>query len=247
MLVTRPQHQAQSFIDEIKRLGGTTFHLPTIEIAYCTNTPELTDADLIIFTSVNAVIGAQLHKANFLAGSPSPLIASIGTATTGALHKAGVCDVIAPAQNANSESLLNLLEAHIFQNMKIVIIRGDSGRDALRDSLTELKTQVRYEQVYQRKLPKITAESAADLWQRANPHIVSISSDLGLVNLISLLPSEFHKQLFSCPLVVNSMRCEKKAHNAGFTAHIGVAFPPGDAGQISQLCKFAQLKRQANL
>ena len=246
VLVTRPQHQAQRFIDEIERLGGTAFHLPTIEIAFNESAPELISADLIIFTSVNAVTGARLNKRNNLDMANARLIAAIGTATTSALLEAGIKKVLSPARNGNSEALLNLLGPYIFPRMKIVIVRGDSGRDTLRDGLRKLDAQVRYEQVYQRKLPirSIAAESASDLWQRANPHIIAISSDLGLANLISLLPAHCHTQLFFCPLVVNSKRCEIKARSAGFTAEIAVADPPGDAGQIDQLARYARIKHQ---
>ena len=247
VLVTRPQHQAQRFIDEIERLGGTAFHLPTIEIAFSESTPELINADLIIFTSVNAVIGAKLERSN-LDMTNSRLFAAIGTATANALLEAGIKKVLSPSRNGNSEALLTLLGPYIFPRMKIIIVRGDSGRDTLRDGLRNLNAQVRYEQVYQRKLPNrsIAAESASVLWQRANPHIISISSDLGLANLISLLPAQFHRQLFSCPMVVNSKRCERKARSAGFTAEIAVADPPGNAGQIDQLAKYAQTKHQTD-
>ena len=249
VLVTRPRHQAQHFIDEIERLGGTAFLLSTIEIAFSTSKPKLTNADLIIFTSVNAVTGAQLDKTDNLDNEAnSPLIAAVGTATANALLEAGIKKVLSPTRNGNSEALLNLLGPYIFPRMKIVIVRGDSGRDTLRDGLRNLDAQVRYEQVYQRKLPNrsIAAESASDLWQRANPHIISISSDLGLANLISLLPAQFHRQLFSCPMVVNSKRCERKARSAGFTAEIAVADPPGNAGQIDQLARYARIKHQTD-
>lgn len=244
VLVTRPQHQAQHFIDEIERLGGTAFLLSTIEIAFSTSEPKLTNADLIIFTSVNAVTGAQLDKTDNLDNEAnSPLIAAIGTATANALLEAGIKKVLSPTRNGNSEALLNLLGPYIFPRMKIVIVRGDSGRDTLRDGLRNLDAQVHYEQVYQRKLPNrpVAAESTSDLWQRASPHIISISSDLGLANLISLLPTHLHSQLFLVPLVVNSKRCERKARCAGFTAEIAVADPPGNAGQVNQLVRFAKI------
>jgi len=243
VLVTRPHHQARGFIDNIASLGGLVFHLPTIEIVYRSHKLPLPDADLIVFTSVNAVIGAKLNGATFKTHK-TQLIAAIGTATKSALHDAGFNNIVSPKTNGNSESLLALLEAHIFPSMKITIVRGDSGRDVLRDSLLQLGAQVNYEEVYQRKLPALSSVDIppAQLWQQASPDIVSVSSDLGLVNLIAMLPVNFHQQLFAKPLIVNSERCMQKALTEGFTAEILVADPPGDRGQVDQLTRYAQSK-----
>ncbi len=244
VLVTRPQHQAQGFIKGIEERGGVAFHLPTIEIVFASKEPVLTDADLIIFTSVNAVIGAQLRTGG-LRNSP-PLLAAIGTATANSLHKAGYTKILAPTQNGNSESLVDLLAPIIVPEMKVIIVRGDSGRDTLRDSLQQLGARVRYEQVYERTLPSgsDSAKTPEELWQLANPDIVSVSSDLGLDNLITLLPGRVHPQLFNKPLVANSERCMHRARDAGFSAAIAVANPPGDEGQINQLINYVQSKRQ---
>jgi len=239
--VTRPVGQAQSFITEIEHLGGQPFHLPTIEIVYTRCIPLLGDPDLIVFTSVNSVIGAQLDKAALKhKKNQQPLIAAIGTATANALHDAGVHSILSPAQNGNSETLLNLLNPHIKVGMKVTIVRGDSGRDQLRDGLQNLGARVRYEQAYERKLPETTDQEYQ--WKQANPDIVSISSDLGLVNLMKLLPGYCHQKLLSTPLVVNSKRCMMKANAAGFTADMLVADPPGDRGQISKLQEYSQYR-----
>jgi len=242
VLVTRPQHQAHSFIRDIKNLGGQTFHLPTIEIVFSNRQADLSGTDLLIFTSVNAVIGAQLDTLSSASSIDKTMVAAIGTATASALREAGVKNIICPRQNGNSESLLELLKPHIDAGMKVTIIRGESGRNTLRERLQTLGAYVRYVQTYQRKLPDPLSMpvTPSNLWSRANPNIVSVSSDLGLANLITLLPTRLHQQVFSRPLVVNSVRCMKKARAAGFDAMIAVADPPGDRGQIDQLCAYAQ-------
>ena len=249
VLVTRPQHQAQSFITDIEYLGGQAFHLPTIEIVYSNRVPDLTDSDLIIFTSINSVVGAKmqnmaLDKKVF----NNTLVAAIGTATARALREAGLKNVLSPVQNGNSETLLKILQPHVVADMNVTIVRGDSGRNTLRDRLNDLGANVRYAQTYERKLPDTRgkSEKPGDLWRQANPHIVSISSDLGLANLITLLPARDHLQLLSKPLVVNSARCMKKARAAGFREKIVVADPPGNCGQLKQLREYAQSRNRTN-
>lgn len=246
VLVTRPQHQAQSFIAKIQELGGKPCHLPTIEIIYGKGNPVTwSDADLFIFTSANAVTGA-LHALSPVSHNNSesnrPHIAAIGQATAHALAEAGIKNVICPRQNGNSEALLQLLESAVTPGTKVIIVRGDSGRDALKIGLTKLGAHVQYQQVYERTLPDFSDAQATPglLWQKCRAHIICISSDLGLENLIRLLPDNLHKQLFSTPLIVNSARCRNTARACGFSAAIGIASPPGDQGQIEQLTVFAR-------
>lgn len=234
ILVTRPLTQAQRFIDTLQQLGGQPFHLPTIEIVYQTQKTQFNHADLIIFTSVNAVVGSQIKITDYKKeGRSLPMIAAIGTTTAVALKKAGFHSILSPEQNGNSETLLKLLAPHIEDAMKVIIVRGDTGRDVLRQGLRKLRAQVCYQQVYERRLPCLS--NPEEMWRKARVDVVSVSSDLGLTNLITLLPAPLHQSLFSTPLVVNSERCMNTARDVGFCAAIAVATPPGDRGQIEKL------------
>ena len=246
VLVTRPQQQAQGFIARIAELGGKPCHLPTIEIRYNSDNPvKWSEADLFIFTSVNSVKGGlaqlPLSPGNMPQGT-LPRIAAIGQSTAKALAKAGMQNVICPEQNGNSEVLLKMLTPNIAAGTRVIIVRGDSGRDTLRKGLSELGANVSYQQVYERRLPDASTISpgAGALWLQCPPDIVSISSDLGLENLVALLPADLHEQLLRTPLIVNSARCRDKARGDGFSAYIRVAHPPGDQGQIDGLIEFAR-------
>lgn len=257
VLVTRPTHQSQLFIDLIKLHGGVPFPLPTISIEF-EKKPLLLDGDtgMVIFTSVNAVIGANLaghqltdyknsdradslNRTNPAVDPAKPKIAAIGNATSQALRERGIRTILTPENKADSESLLEILKPQIQPGMKVVIVRGDSGRDFLRDSLLTIGACVQYVQVYRRNLPAMSRHEVAKVWHTANPDIVSISSDLGLANLITLLPDSLQQKLQVKPLVVNSNRCLHKARESGFSAAIKVASPAGDHGQIEQLIKLA--------
>jgi uroporphyrinogen-III synthase len=238
VLVTRPAHQAEAFIRAIESMGGTAVHLPTIEIVFTRQTPIVINAELAVFTSVNAVHGALANSTPAADVYPPPLIAAIGTATEQALRQYGFDQIIAPTRNANSETLLQILKPYVKPDIKVAIIRGDSGRDLLYDKLHSLGAQVHYEAVYERKRPVISHTEARTLWHQQRPGLISVSSDLGLDNLIAMLPSDLYQALFSCPLVVNSERCAKRARTYGFNT-TAVAAPPGDQGQIRQLAALA--------
>lgn len=238
VLVTRPAHQADGFIEAIEAMGGTAVHLPTIEIVFTRRKPIAIDAELAVFTSVNAVHGALSKSTPATDTDPSPLIAAIGNATEQALRQYGIDRIIAPTNNANSETLLQILKPYLKPDMKVAIVRGDSGRDVLYAALQSLGAQVHYEAVYERKRPAISHTEAHTLWRQQQPDLISVSSDLGLDNLIAMLPVDLHQTLFNCPLVVNSDRCAKRARNYGFKS-TAVATPPGDQGQIRQLAALA--------
>ena len=228
-------HQSSGFVDLLKDAGFTCVCLPTIEIEYIN--ADLTDtlqSDLVIFTSVNAVTGAS--KSAKLPFNSSAKTASIGNATTQALEDLNCKIDVAPHKGASSEALLEVLGD--VENLQVTIVRGDTGRDALRTALTERGATVRYQTVYRRKLPAYTKTEIQTLLANGLPDVTSVTSDLGLTNLLALIPDDLKPALFTKPLVVNSKRCAELARGNGFLAEILVADPPGDesqAGLISGL------------
>jgi len=72
------------------------------------------------------------------------------------------------------------------------------------------------------------------------PDITSVTSDLGLHNLLAIIPNEFKAELFTKPLVVNSERCAKFARDQGFTADVLVADPPGNESQVKLIARLVE-------
>lgn len=241
VLVTRPQHQAAQFVEILRNAGMQTFELPCIDIAYRnpqtlspTEKEKSQHSDWWIFTSANAVTGAK--ECRVLPPTNSNVkIAAIGQATCRALEQLDIRVDLAPADNSTSEQFLVLIKQQIRAGDQITIIRGDSGREMLKKSLQSRGAETHYLEVYQRLLPGLTATQAEELFTQAMPCVISITSDLGLSNLLKLLPATVHKQLLSCPLVVNSERCALLAKDLGFDSRIQVAHPPGDKGQLLTL------------
>ena len=234
VLVTRPVHQSSELIKLLNDKGIASVCLATIEIDYLH--ADLTDtlqSDLIIFTSVNAVHGA--NKSMALPFNSHAKIASIGKATTLALENLNCSVDVSPETGASSEALLEVIGD--VKNLAVTIVRGDTGRDALRAALTKRGATVRYLSVYQRKLPTYTKTEIQTLLKHGLPDVTSVTSDLGLHNLLAIIPNEFKAELFTKPLVVNSERCAKLARDLGFTADVLVADPPGNESQVKLITK----------
>ncbi len=239
VLVTRPRQQSAAFCEALKRAGANAISLPTIEIVFPSSAGRQlakSDHDLLIFTSANAVRGAMQHAPPPPWGQNPVKIAAIGPATALALQEAGAVVDILPAQH-NSEGLLELLSKLDLSTSRVAILRGDSGRDLLFQHLKTRARGVDYIELYQRRLPVL--ESAHLHHSVRETNITTVGSDLGLTNLIKLLPTPQLDEVRRRPLIVNSQRCASLAADEGFVDHIGVASPPGDAGQLQALIRFA--------
>lgn len=244
VLVTRPVHQAQVFIKKLQAAGAQTTEFPCIDIRYrqlpSVQIRQALQSDLLIFTSANAVTGAiksQLFdNPQFTSEEPTePMLAAIGRATLQRLQDQQLTVVLAPAENTDSEGFVAQFKDTITPDSSITIVRGEHGRDVLKQQLESLGAKVSYLSVYDQRLPQISKTDALSVLTGALPCTISITSNLGLRNLLQLAPAETRPQLLACPLVVNSLRCAKLAESLGFKGPVAVASPPGDYGQIVAL------------
>jgi len=242
VLVTRPAHQSAGFADLLQTSGFSTVCLPTIEIEYVeADLTETLQSALIIFTSVNSVTGA--NRCTPLPFQSKIKLAAIGNATKRKLESLKSTVEITPRTGSGSEALLQAIEDVLgdVTNLKVTIVRGDRGREALYAGLKERGAQVRYESVYVRKTPVYTKQELQRLTDNGLPDLVSVTSDLGLTNLLTIIPEDLKPALLTRPLVVNSQRCQEIARREGFSAKILIADPPGDKAQLEAICKLAQL------
>ena len=239
VLVTRPAHQAQPLIENLRGLGATTISLPTIEIEFtCADITPALNSDLLIFTSVNSVHGAQhaLQPPWNYTGK----IAAVGKATASALEQLNLSVDIVPPTGAGTESLLVELEPYLLEGTRAIIIRGDTGRETLFEQLSKRKLQVSYLCVYHRALPAYDQAHINHLVGNNSPDIISVTSDLGLTNLLQIIPTKEQAGILRLPLVVNSERCATLAREYGFHGSIGVANPPGDAAQVTEILRLTR-------
>lgn len=236
VLVTRPVHQSAGFVSLLESENLRVVQLPSIEIEFTpVDLTESLHSDLIIFTSVNSATGAyrslqQFHNAQW---SSTAKIAAIGHVTAHSLKAFNISVDVVPDKGASTEALLEVIGD--VSNRSVTIFRGDSGREALYNTLTTRGAIVRYQSVYKRSTPDYPKARLDALLQQGLPDIISVTSDLGLTNLLSILPPDLIPSLLDKPLVVNSTRCAQLAKSHGFVAEIKVADPAGDTAQLSQI------------
>lgn len=203
LIVTRPRAQATAWVRELQALGQQVSALPLIDIAALDDTAPLHQAwqrldayTLVVFVSANAVM-------HFLAAAPAGtawpagvLAGSTGPGTSAALRAAGVpaAALVEPAADApgfDSEALWAQVSHLNWAGCRVLVVRGEDGRDWLADTLRTRGAAVDFLAAYRRLPPACGAAEAAVLQSAlAAPakHLWLFSSSEAVANLRALAP-----------------------------------------------------------
>jgi uroporphyrinogen-III synthase len=244
IVVTRPREQAAQLAQRIEQAGGKVVLFPLLEISP-TDDPQLLRAlvarlhefDLAIFISPNAVrYGIEAIRA---AGTlPAQLkIATIGQGSALALRDMGVQELIAPQERFDSEALLALPALQNVTGWRVVIFRGNGGRELLGDTLKARGATLEYAECYQRTKPQ--QDEAALL--AAAPHAITVTSSEALRYLWDMFDEQDRVRLAAVPLFVPHARIADAAHRLGW--HNVIATAEGDDGLLSSLVAWAENRK----
>ena len=86
---------------------------------------------------------------------------------------------------SDSEHLLELAELQSVSGQKIIILRGNGGRELIHETLSERGALVAYKEVYQRKDLPLTPVLYCKQWQQQNVDTPIITSGHQLVFYVS--------------------------------------------------------------
>ena len=202
VIVTRPQAQAEPLVDRLCAAGIDAVMLPLIDIVAASDLRPMRSAwmalpetTLAMFVSANAVqhfMQARPHGARW----PQPLwVGSPGPGTSAALLAAGVPPAALveprPGDAFDSEALWQRLRERDWQGRRVLVVRGENGRDWLAEQLRSRGAQVDFVAAYRRVLPCLDAAMSARLdaaVARPREHLWLISSSEAAVNLRQLAP-----------------------------------------------------------
>jgi uroporphyrinogen-III synthase len=224
IVVTRPRAQAAPLAEAIAEAGGAPLIFPLLEIAPATDPLPLADAlqhlsayRVAIFISPNAVdycLPALLKRGVW----PAELIpAAVGQGTVKALAVHGVVGCVAPTERFDSEALLALpeLAADQVAGKRLVIFRGDGGRELLADTLRQRGAMVDCVTCYQRSGPADGVAPLMTAWRAGSLDALTVSSSEGLRYLIDLLDVEGLLFLKETPVFVPHARIAENARTLG--------------------------------
>ncbi|MBU6258166.1 MAG: fused uroporphyrinogen-III synthase HemD/membrane protein HemX [Burkholderiales bacterium] len=203
VIVTRPRDQAAAWLEGLQAQGWPARSLPLIEIGPPPDTEPLRQAwarlggyALVMFVSANAVHGFFAAADEAPIWPPALRAASTGPGTTAALRAAGLADaaLVEPAADAasfDSEALWRRLEGEEWTGRRVLVVRGDGGRDWLADRLRERGATVDFVAAYRRLAPRPDAAGQALLAQalaRPREAVWLLSSSEALGHLRNLAP-----------------------------------------------------------
>jgi uroporphyrinogen-III synthase len=222
VLVTRPKNQAEVLCRLLAQAGYLSRRIPVIEIEALQQSKDtffldkVADYDWLVFVSANAVkfsLAVWPQAQQILC---KPNIAAVGLATAQAIEAVGMGVDVIPEAGFNSEALLAALSERQVSGQKILIVRGQGGREWLAEHLRYLGADVDYCEVYRRIKPPISHQVMIGLDIKNTVDIVTITSNEALENLLDMVDDDVQKVLKLKPLVVISERIRKKALGLGF-------------------------------
>ena len=243
IVVTRPEKQAKELADLIRAEGGCAILFPALEIIE----PEdlrplyrligrLEQFDLAIFISANAVNRAMSEIVARRSLPDVLKIAAIGAGSNKALQSFGVKEVIYPASRFDSEALLELPQLRDVAGKRIVIFRGQGGRELLGETLEKRGARVEYVECYRRVIPASDPAPLKRLWADDKLHAITVTSSEGLRNLFEMMDESGRELLKKTPLFVPHPRIAEAARELGLANPVVTA--AGDAGLIKGLIEW---------
>ncbi|TSA16753.1 MAG: uroporphyrinogen-III synthase [Betaproteobacteria bacterium] len=243
VVVTRPAAQAGHLAAAVKLAGGVAVLFPVLTIHDIDDprplldiAERLDDFDLAVFVSPNAVRKALTVILGQRRWPTRLRVATMGQTSERELASFGVVDIIAPHQRFDSEALLELPQLQQMTGKKVLVFRGDSGRDLLGDTLTRRGATVEYLACYRRGRPDVDIAPLLELWEKHRLDAIVITSSEGLRNFADMLGGLGRGLLESTPLFVPHSRIVSLARSLGLSRVVQTA--PGDDGIMTGLVDY---------
>ena len=243
IVITRPAHQSDLLSQGIKKAGGEVCLFPTLGITSIELSKESTenlqnikDYDILIFISPNAIQYGLDYIPEQILLKEDILLATIGQSSAETLHnKIGKYPDIVPEKNFNSEGLLATSTLQNVKNKRILIIRGNDGREHLKQVLQQRGAQTDYLDVYKRIKPTTDSTELEQDLQNNQIAAIVITSETSLKNLVELVPEKARYLLFQSTLLLINQRLINKAKELGFNKNFIIANEASDTSIIKAL------------
>lgn len=250
VVVTRPAHQAGNLAGLIERAGGRAVLFPTLEIFDAQDMGPLSGVidrleqfDLAIFISPNAV-NAAMNRIRAQRAWPKGLrCAAVGKGSAKALARFGGEDVLVPQGRFDSEALLALPELQDVADKRVVVFRGEGGRELLSEELIRRGADLTMVECYRRGKP-VSGDVDALLkqWVRGEIDVITVTSGESMRNLFDLVGKLGQQWLKKTPVFAFHENIAEVARELG-VEQVFVT-PAGDEGLLSGLIEWQKMVRE---
>jgi len=181
---------------------------------------ELGGFQWLVFVSANAVTGfAERLRAGGGTWPEGPAYAAIGRKTAAALMGHGIREVTVP-EDFRSEGLLALPEmaSDRIAGQRVLLARGEQGRELLPTSLEERGAEVIRVPVYARHRPQTDPAPVRGALESAALDAAVFTSPATFTNLLQFLREPDQKALAGVPMVAISSVTAEAVTQSGFPA-----------------------------
>lgn len=197
-LITRPESQSAGLAALLEAAGAIPLLAPMIDIAP-TDAPDqlaaaiagLSSYQLAVFVSPSALDAVAAQLAAWPSGLPA---AVVGPGSRDRAHEIGIQDIICPASQFDSEGLLAEPRLQNLEGQRVVLFRGNGGRELLAETLAARGARLDVVEAYQRQQPGFRAEDLQTLLADGCDGVIMTSSE-AVHNLFTLADDELTNTL----------------------------------------------------
>lgn len=224
VLVTRPDERGKELADMLNKAGVASIHLPFFSInagRELNDLPnkyhQLKSGDYVFAVSRNAVHYANktLRNTGFAWRKELNYFA-VGQHSAEVFAATAEIAVRYPSQHEMSEGLLALPEMQQLEGKRILILRGNGGREYFAEQVKLRGAEVDIVECYQRVPIEYDNLEQTSICQRAGISTIIVTSVEILTYLMDFVPENEHNWLRECRLITISQRIAKQAQQFGW-------------------------------
>ncbi len=247
VIVTRPVAQALPWVDALRAQGFDAHALPLIDIEPVADPKPVREAwrrlpstSLVMFVSANAVQHFFAHQPDDMAWPLPVLAASTGPGTTSALQRAGLRGAMVveplPGTGYDSEALWARLSGRNWNGARVILVRGEDGREWLGDQFRAAGAEVTSVTAYRRQAPVPNPAAKAllaDAMADPGRYVWFFTSSEAVGHLLELAPGARWE---GSRALASHLRIAQAARSAGFgDVHLVDPQPQAVVDTIRQL------------
>jgi len=222
VLICRPEPEASRLARVFEEAGAKVRILPLMAREPLPETPEQRSIlqELDNFTHVIAVSPYAARRLLEEADHWWPQLPvgihwyGVGAGTAAELSRHGLRPR-RPAEGWTSEALLSLPSLQNLANEKVLLARGEHGREVIRETLEQRGARVTVLPLYRRFRPYYPSETIDEIFNGFRPEVIVALSGETLNNLMTTSPDHL-QALYQTLLVVPAQRVADQAREAGF-------------------------------
>jgi uroporphyrinogen-III synthase len=197
---------------------------------------RLASFDIAIFVSPTAAARAMAHIGSGDVLPRGLLLAAVGPGTARELRRHTAAPVLVPARRFDSEGLLELPELAAVAGRRVVIFRGEGGRELLGEELSARGARVEYAECYRRRPSDADVTPLIAAWSRGQLDALVVTSSEGLGILYEKVGEAGRGYLRESPVFVPHPSIARAGRELGLGRIIEAA--SGDEAMLGALCRY---------